>query len=114
MSVLDKDGKMLYLDWDSNPIDTMTWAKMSAQDKFKRVAEDTIYIDGKKIWISTVWLGLDHNWGDGPPLIFETMVFREGKGDEMERYTTVEQAREGHQAMVEKIMALGEVTEAPA
>lgn len=27
------------------------------------------------IWISTVFLGLDHNYFDGPPLLFETMVF---------------------------------------
>lgn len=26
-------------------------------------------------WISTVWLGLDHGFGLGAPLIFETMVF---------------------------------------
>lgn len=30
-------------------------------------------------WVSTVWLGLDHGWGHGPPLIFETMVFNHTK-----------------------------------
>lgn len=25
--------------------------------------------------VSTVFLGLDHQFGDGPPLLFETMVF---------------------------------------
>lgn len=28
--------------------------------------------------VSTVFLGLNHRWGDGPPLLFETMVFRNG------------------------------------
>ena len=53
--------------------------------------------------VSTVWLGLDHNYlGDGPPLIFETMVFR-GKGRDrravdsiLRRYTTKEEALGGH------------------
>jgi hypothetical protein len=30
---------------------------------------------GKPTTISTVFLGVDHSWGDGPPLIFETMIF---------------------------------------
>lgn len=28
--------------------------------------------------VSTVFLGLDHGWGEGPPLVFETMVFNDG------------------------------------
>lgn len=55
--------------------------------------------------VSTVWLGLNHNYGDGPPLIFETMVFP--SVDDLtdldcERYTTEEQAVAGHQAMCDK------------
>jgi hypothetical protein len=41
-------------------------------EKYKRVAQ-TALPDGK--WVSTVWLGLNHAWNGGPPLIFETMVF---------------------------------------
>lgn len=53
--------------------------------------------------VSTVWLGLNHQFGDGPPLIFETMAFS-AAGEEfaMERYSTLEEARAGHDAMVEK------------
>jgi len=29
-------------------------------------------------FISTVFLGLDHQWGQGPPILFETMIFIEG------------------------------------
>ena len=55
-------------------------------------------------WISAVWLGLDHRFGsDGPPLIFETMVFP-SKSDlresDCERYATEDEARAGHAAMV--------------
>ena len=26
-------------------------------------------------WISTVFLGIDHQWGKGKPVLFETMIF---------------------------------------
>ena len=46
-------------------------------------------------FVSTVFLGLDHNYmPDGPPLLFETMVFPEC--DFCERYSTWEQAVAGH------------------
>lgn len=62
--------------------------------------------------INTVWLGLDHNYDGGKPLIFETMVFRTTEfgstniGDyseiDMDRYSTEEEAIVGHYNMVEK------------
>jgi hypothetical protein len=46
--------------------------------------------------ISTVFLGLDHQYGDGQPLIFETMIFGD-KGDQyQERYSTWDEAVAGH------------------
>ncbi len=39
-------------------------------------------------WISTLWLGINHNYGDGPPLIFETMVFGGEHDEEMMRYAS--------------------------
>lgn len=30
-----------------------------------------------RVWVSTVFLGLDHSWMGGPPKIFETMVWRD-------------------------------------
>lgn len=55
--------------------------------------------------VSTVFLGLDHNFDGGPPLLFETMVFLHGRGTreyDMRRYSTIEQARAGHEALVKK------------
>lgn len=52
------------------------------------------------IVISTVFLGLDHNFNrSGPPLLFETMTF----GDDEERcrrYATWDEAVEGHKEIV--------------
>jgi len=55
--------------------------------------------------ISTVFLGLDHQFGDGPPLLFETMVF---KGDSMreewcERCSTWDEAEAMHQRGCEHV-----------
>lgn len=53
-------------------------------------------------FVSTVFLGLDHGFG-GPPIVFETMVFTDGKGGDMERYSTYDEAMAGHKVMVEKV-----------
>ena len=77
-----------------------------ADGKKKRVAETTL--PGGK-WVSTVWLALDHQFlVDGPPLIFETMVFASnGSGHDLdcERYATEAEAVAGHEAMVRKWQA---------
>ncbi len=92
-----------YYDKTGKPMDIREWGRALEDYDYRRVAATTLS-DGT--WISTVWLGLDHSFGDqGPPLIFETMVFEseESLGDlECERYSTLEQAVAGHNAMVKK------------
>lgn len=53
--------------------------------------------------ISTVFLGLDHQYGDGPPLLFETMVFAGEPGDDCycDRYSTWDEAAAGHAKAVQ-------------
>jgi hypothetical protein len=51
--------------------------------------------------ISTVFLGLDHNFGDGPPLLFETMTFTDGEDNDCERCSTWLQAEAQHERFVE-------------
>lgn len=50
-----------------------------------------------RLEVSTVFLGTDHRFGgNGPPLLFETMIFG-GQHDEFqERYSTWEEAEAGH------------------
>lgn len=58
-------------------------------------------LDG--VWISTVWLGF--LCGARDEFAFETMVFlRDTAQDEVDscRYLTLQEAEQGHQAMVEK------------
>lgn len=58
-----------------------------------------------KVLVSTVFLGLDHQWGEGPPLLFETLVFEGLLDGEMERYSTLDEAKAGHEVMVERVRA---------
>ena len=80
------------------------WGRALADDTANIVQQDVI---APGIAISTVFLGLDHNmFGDGPPLVFETMIFREGDGNETFRWSTWDEAMEGHKALTEALRLL--------
>ena len=59
-----------------------------------------------EVAISTVFLGLDHRFGEGPPLLFETMVFGGAMDDTQARYSTWDDAVAGHQNYVEAAMSV--------
>jgi hypothetical protein len=68
-------------------VDMKTWASNFEIAKTRRVAIDRI----KDIEISTVFLGMDHNFSDeGDPLLFETMIFGGPRDQYQERYCTWE------------------------
>lgn len=84
------------------PCDVKTWGKWFASED-RRVA----FTDMGPCNVSTVFLGLDHSFGFGPPLLFETMVFFSADMDEvdemMERYSTWDEAEAGHNKMVDEL-----------
>ncbi len=85
--------------WDDD--DPIGWAKwMETAD---RVVEQTMFSDDTVV--STVFLGLNHQFVFGPPKLYETMVFRDDKGmdEEQWRYSTREEAAIGHAAAVERV-----------
>lgn len=59
----------------------MKWALLF--ETVDRVVGNTRTLYGERL--STVWLGLDHSFGFGPPLIFETMLFAPDMRDERDR-----------------------------
>lgn len=94
-----------YYDKNGKPLTLMQWATLFEDLDYKRIGSDEK--DGVKV--STVWLGLDHNFDDGKPLIFETMVFG-GKDDQwQERWSTLSEAVAGHQWAVNKFFSSGGV-----
>lgn len=77
--------------------DLMTWARWLEQNQASRKVARTDISPG--VFVSTVFLGLDHNYGDGEPHIFETMVFGGDSDGDMERCATWEQAERQHAEM---------------
>jgi len=73
--------------------DLMTWARWH-EDINNRIVKKTNIGDVK---VSTVFLGLNHNWGDGAPLLFETMIFGGEHDEYCDRYSTWEEAEMGHE-----------------
>lgn len=53
--------------------------------------------------VSTVFLAVNHSFGGGPPVLWETLVFGGPIDGEMDRYTSRELADVGHLAMVERV-----------
>ena len=80
------------------PCDVETWARwLESADRHVR---DTARDD---VRVSTVFLGLDHGFGDERPVLFETMLFVNGSGEQMERYCTWDEAEVGHARWVMQV-----------
>jgi hypothetical protein len=89
--------------------DLMQWARWyenARRNDVTRIAADTV----GNWWVSTVFLSLDHQYFDGPPILFETMVFEHhddpemhGHCESMYRYSTIEEAEVWHKAIVESL-----------
>ena len=97
--ILDDNGRPVL------ELDVVKWDEWYAISMPQRQVAKT---DVSNKYVSTVFLGMDHNWGGaGPPILYETMVFSGELEDDldMDRYETREQAVHGHEAMVDKVKA---------
>lgn len=83
------------------PILTTDVVKWSLEFGKNRVVEQTTIGD---IFVSTIFLGLDHNFYGGTPILFETMIFGGFADDYQERYETWEQAEAGHKLAVDMVL----------
>ena len=58
------------------------------------------------VLVSTVFLGIDHRWvGEGPPLVFETMVFDGPMHGHQERCSTWREAEAQHERVCAMVRA---------
>lgn len=58
------------------------------------------YAEINGVRVSTIFLGMDHGWRHEPnhvPVLWETMIFNGEYDDYQERYTSHQDALEGHQ-----------------
>lgn len=83
--------------------DIRAWGKWFETDERRVVRrQDWTRPDGVEIRVSTVFLGIDHNFGMAHrlPVLWETMVFVDGEGTDAYRYTSREAAIRGHNRVV--------------
>lgn len=72
----------------------MEWGEFF-QTANRRVRESWFGPD-KSVHVSTVFLGLDHNWDVGPPHLFETMIFGGEHANYCTRCATWDEAEKMH------------------
>lgn len=95
---------MSYYDRQGNEINSKEWGLLHGDNDYRIV--DCVALDD--VMVSTVWLGIDHSFSDdGPPIIFETMVFGGKYDQEQWRYSTEEQAMAGHEEVVKLVFPYG-------
>lgn len=84
-------------------VDMLQWAEWSG-DQTKKIVKQNNFPDGVRV--STVFLGLDHAWGNEIPILFETMIFGGEHDQFQEHYSTWAAAEEGHQRAIELVFSV--------
>lgn len=85
----------------TRPAELLEWAAWFGQENHAvpfreggRLVARTPALEG--VEVSTVFLGLNHGFGGGAVLLFETMVFGGKHDDFQRRYATLTEAEAGH------------------
>jgi hypothetical protein len=82
--------------------DMSSWAAGMTIDRRRVALTD---LDGN-VSVSTVFLGIDHGFRPGPPVLFESMVFGLESGEQdCWRYATWAAAEAGHEQIVAALRA---------
>jgi hypothetical protein len=95
-----------YFNRRGEPISLDEWIALIQGDLDYRLVRQTMI---EEVQVSTVWLGLDHGWGEGMPVIFETMIFGAGDGEQY-RYATEDEAIAHHEQLVAQLRAVQRAT----
>lgn len=91
-----------YILKDKKPIvcpDLIEWGTWFETPDSRRVAQTSI--DG--VNVLTVFLGFDHQFGEGAPLLFETMIFGGKHNEYQDRCSTWEEAEAMHQKAIDLV-----------
>lgn len=100
--ILDKDGETLI---EAGPLRYVDF--MASKDRFTKTT--LLGGDGNNphVKVSTVFLGLDHNWiASSYPIVWETMIFGgpESIDERQWRYTSKAEALEGHEFAIQLVL----------
>ena len=88
----------LYILDGKNPVPCFDITKWAYQ-RDKTVGRDQF----GDVRVSTVFLGMDHSFNGGTPILFETMIFGGEHDQYQERYCTWDEAEKGHQIACELV-----------
>lgn len=81
--------------------DMEAWSMFMGSGERVLKTTDVFTPGAETVRVSTVFLGLDHNFfGGGPPILWETMVFGGPHDTAQRRYSSAKDALEGHQKTV--------------
>jgi hypothetical protein len=84
-------------------VDFEDWMKAVMENNSLRVVAKTDLPNN--VEVSTVFLGVDHNFsGKGPPLLFETMIFGGEHDQDQWRYSTWAEAEKGHLRVINELL----------
>ncbi len=87
---------------DNQPVAvSVTEAAQWMEDNPERKAVKQDHVDD--VFVSTVFLGLDHSWSNKGLILWETMIFGGINDQYQERYNSYEDALEGHQRAIDLI-----------
>lgn len=92
-----------YLDRAGKPLTITEWMALNDDRSYVQVGLAEV----GEAEVSTIWLGLDHSFGGGQPIIFETLVFDGPLDGEGDRYSTLAEAEAGHARWVERVRSGG-------
>jgi len=82
----------------------LRWVTSDPDGGRRIVASDRFEYQGSEIHVSTVFiLGINHAFGEGDPLLFETMIFEGPLNEYQVRYSTWEQAELGHKEALREL-----------
>lgn len=116
--------RVSYHDREGNPLTLLEYAEKFSSFEERKDYKQVAYSEvGGMVFVSTIWLGVNHRMGPGPPLIFETMAFVIPRDDDppglfghpnlasldefidTRRYSTEAEARAGHLEVVAEVEA---------
>lgn len=84
------------------PVPARVWSQWFGTTEQRIVKQTQVSED---VRVSTVFLGLDHNFAlKGLPVLFETMVFGGLNDGWQDRYHTWEEAETGHEEVVSRLL----------
>lgn len=97
-------GYILMPDKTTQPVFTVAafdeWLLAAREEGLINIASDTLPSGTR---ISTIFLALDHSFGIGEPILFETRVLGGVAAESEERYRTYAEAMTGHALMAARV-----------